>query len=125
MENKVRNHGIDLLRIVSMLMVLILHILGPGGILKNTNILSANYEAAWLLEIAAFCAVNCYALASGYVGLYTKFKYTNIVHIWLQVAFYNVLFTAIAAALLPEVTSHHILEACLPVHNNFYWYFTA
>ncbi len=120
-----RNYGIDLLRIVSMLMVLVLHILGVGGILKTATPLSADYEVAWFLEIAAYCAVNCYALVSGYVGLYSKFKYTNIACTWLQVAFYNVLFSAVAAFLLPEITRRHIFDACMPVYNNFYWYFTA
>ena len=31
-----RNYGIDLLRIVSMFMVVLLHTLGQGGILKST-----------------------------------------------------------------------------------------
>lgn len=123
-QNK-RNYGIDLLRIVSMLMVLILHILGAGGVLKNTVPLSANYEVAWFLEIAAYCAVNCYALVSGYVGLRSAFKYTGIIHLWLQVAFYSVSFTAVAAFLLPEVTGAHVFQSCMPVLNNVYWYFTS
>ena len=34
-KSAVRNYGIDLLRIVAMFMVLLLHVLGQGGILKN------------------------------------------------------------------------------------------
>lgn len=120
-----RNYGIDLLRVVSMLMVAVLHILGHGGILKNTAVLSFRYEAAWFLEIAAYCAVNCYALISGYVGVNSKFKYTNIFYIWLQVAFYNVLINFVGAAVLPNMGVKEVLRAFLPVSYRTYWYFTA
>ena len=120
-----RNYGIDLLRVVSMLMVAVLHILGHGGILKNTAVLSYRYEVAWFLEIAAYCAVNCYALISGYVGVNSKFKYTNIFYIWLQVVFYNVLINFGGAILLPNMGVKEVLKAFLPVSYRTYWYFTA
>lgn len=73
-----RNYGIDFLRIISMFMIVILHILGNGGILASVQIGSSNYHLAWILEIASYCAVNCYALISGYVGIYSVHKYSNI-----------------------------------------------
>ena len=74
-----RKYGIDLLRMIAMFMVVILHVLGQGGILNTVSSLSLNYEIAWFLEISAYCAVNCYALISGYVGINSKFKFTNII----------------------------------------------
>ena len=62
-----RNYGIDLLRMILMLMVVILHVLGHGGVLDATTPLSAKYCVSWLIESFAYCAVNCYALISGYV----------------------------------------------------------
>lgn len=120
-----RNLGIDLLRIVSMLMVVVLHILGQGGVLKATEPLSSGYSVAWFLEIGAYCAVNCYALISGYVGVNSKFKYSNIVYMWLQVAFYTVLISAVFALSTSEVGRSDVLDAFLPVSLNYYWYFTA
>lgn len=120
-----RNYGIDLLRIVSMLMVVILHILGQGGILKGTTPITVNYEVSWFLEIAALCAVNCYALISGFVGYGSKFKYTNIVYIWIQVVFYNFFITLIYSFILPNVPNERLWGAIFPVTNRAYWYFTA
>ena len=45
---KQRNYGIDLLRMIAMLMVVILHILGKGGVLQAAPPLSIRYETAWL-----------------------------------------------------------------------------
>ena len=43
---KERNLGIDLLRMISMFLIVILHIQGHGGILENVVSLSTNYEIA-------------------------------------------------------------------------------
>ena len=120
-----RNYGIDLLRIVSMLMIIILHMCGHGGILKNTVPLSYRYEVAWFLETASYCAVNCYALISGYVGIKSKFKYSGIAALWLQVAFYTVSIAVIMAIVSPNMGKTEVFNAFFPVSNKTYWYFTA
>lgn len=123
-----RNVGIDLLRIISMIMVLTLHVLGQGGILDSLDKTASpiSYNVAWLMETASFCAVNCYALISGYVGIKSKYRYSNIAVLWLQVAFYTVGFTVLYSFLSPEaVTSNSYYVAILPVTKRAYWYFTA
>lgn len=65
---KSRNYGIDLLRIVSMFMICILHVIGVWGGEASAT-LSLNYNIAWLIECACDCAVNAFALISGYVGI--------------------------------------------------------
>lgn len=120
-----RNYGIDLLRIVSMIMIVVLHVLGQGGVLRNTVPLSYRYEVAWFLEIASYCAVNCYAIISGYVAVKSKFKYSNIVYLWLQVVFYTVSIAAIMAVISPNIGKAEVIDALFPVSNRLYWYFTA
>ena len=72
-----RNRGIDLLRMTAMWMVVILHILNKGGVLAAAAPLSAGQGTARLLETAAYCAVNCYGLISGYVGVQRRFRYSG------------------------------------------------
>ena len=67
-----RNRGVDLLRMVAMWMVVILHILNKGGALGASAPLSAGRETALLLDMAAYCAVDCYGI-SGYVGAGHRF----------------------------------------------------
>ena len=63
-----RNYGIDLMRIVSMVYVLVLHTLGQGGMISSAVTGSKQEMIIWALEIWAFCAVDIFALISGYVG---------------------------------------------------------
>lgn len=122
-----RNYGIDLLRIISMLMVVILHILGQGGILANCQFLTGSYIVAWFLEIGAYCAVNCYALISGYVGYTAKHRYSNIISLYLQVIFYTIGISLIFLIIMPEaVQFSDIVKILFPfAFTNVYWYFTA
>lgn len=121
-----RNYGIDLLRIVSLIMITLLHTLGHGGILRSAGVLSRAYKAAWLLEIGAYCAVNCYGLISGFVGYGRKQRWASLLCLYAQVLFYTVITTALFRVWRPEtVTQETVLMAVFPFAYDTYWYFTA
>lgn len=121
-----RNYGIDLLRMVSMLLVVILHTEGHGGVLEAAQ----NHAVYWayLPEAFAYCAVDCYALISGYVGVTGHWRPANLIRLWLQVAFYSVVLTLVCSPWIPGgVGLTDLLHAAMPVTYQYvdYWYFTA
>lgn len=121
-----RNYGVDALRILSILMVLVLHVLGMGGVIESTKPLGLNYFGAWTLETAAFCAVNCYGLISGYVGIHAKYRYTNLLMLWVQVFFYGIVFIVIQRLVDPaSVDLSAMVKAAFPMLKKAFWYFTA
>ena len=121
-----RNYGIDLLRMVSMYMVCMLHTLGCGGILAGTAADPVKHCIAWFFEIAAYCAVNCFALISGYVGVKSKFKYRNLFRLWLQALFYTVGISLIFYFARPgSVGIKGLIKACFPICTGAYWYLAA
>lgn len=125
--NPSHNYGIDLLRIVSMYMVVVLHVLGIGGILDNLGEPYTNqYRFTWLLEIAAYCAVNCYALISGYVGVHSRFRISRIALLWLQIVFYTVLITILFSLFQPNsIPLQYWINAFFPILHDQYWYLTS
>ena len=40
-------------------------------------------------DSCAYCAVDCYGLISGYVGVNGKFRPARLLELWLQVFFYS------------------------------------
>ena len=123
-----RNIGIDLLRIVAMYMVVVLHVLGQGGILTAgaTKESLLKFELVWLLEIAAYGAVNLFAMISGYVGVTSGHKWKNIILLNLQASFYLVGFDLIFSAVMPgSVTADELWMGLLPFGFKQYWYLTA
>lgn len=120
-----RNAGLDLLRMVSMLLVVILHLLGRGGVLAAIQPFTATYKLAWLLESAAYCAVDCYALLTGYLLLRSRCRPGSLIGLWMQVFCYSAGITALFAIFRQSVSLGRFLQACLPVSFTQYWYFTA
>ena len=122
----VRKTGIDFLRMLSMYMVVVLHVLGQGGVLSHTEWMSGQYITAWLLEVAAYCAVNCFGLISGYVGYESKYRWSKLIALWLQVMFFSLGITILFAVFMPGSASITVwLKSILPVTAGEYWYITA
>ena len=92
---KQRNYGVDLLRIVSMFMIVMLHFLGHGGLLSSVEEGTANYRAAWFLETIAYSGVATFASISGYVGWnpmkQEKNRALGFIQLWMQVVFYSLI----------------------------------
>ena len=122
-----RNYGIDLLKSFSMLLIVVLHVLGAGGILAAAAPGSAAYGAAWYLETLALCAVNCFGLASGFVLCRGHYRYSRLFSLWIRVVCEILAVTALFALLAPRgtVVRHDWVIAATPVLHNVYWYFTA
>lgn len=109
-----------------MLMVVILHVLGHGGILDATVPMTTKHYTAWLLETFAYCAVNCYALITGYVYIDSKHKYSSFVTIWLQAFLYSAGISICVWLLRPDLFSlAGFLDAFFPVSRGTYWYLSS
>lgn len=125
---KERNQGIDLLRIISMFMIVTEHILLHGGAMTKTE---KSYILTGILMVISVCAVNCYAMISGFVGYRSEAECFSIrlrkyVLLWLQVITYSFGITlVIYIAKFPSISTKYLIEGILPVTSGFYWYFTA
>ena len=121
-----RNYGIDALRLVSMFMVTMLHVLAQGGILYATEPGSLSYWVVWATEIACYCAVNCFALISGYTMSQTQYKVSRLFKVWFHTVFYTVLGVVFFLFFKPEVVGKKdLVYALFPVSGGLYWYVSA
>ena len=119
-----RNNGVDLLRIASMIMIVMLHTLGRSNLLTKTVPLSLKYEIAWFIEIACYCAVNCFILISGYVGINSRFRLSRIIALWTQVAFYSVVLEVVYQFICGILDIQALVYSLFPLLTNEYWFFT-
>ena len=85
MQKKERMANLEVLRCVAMMMVVVLHYLGKGGLLPDLTVpLSVQDMAAWLLEAFCIVAVNVYMMISGYFLCESSFKLSRLLTLWLQ-----------------------------------------
>lgn len=121
-----RDNRIDFLRVVAAALVVLLHILEQGGISSAAPANTAVYWVAWFLEICGFCAVNCFALITGYVMVDRQIKLKNLIQLWFQILFYSLLISGLFFVFRPETrTLSEVIAAFLPISTKQWWYISA
>lgn len=126
-----RMANLELLRCVAMMMVVVLHYLGKGGLLGDMTAgsLTATQTAAWIAEVFCLVAVNVYMMISGYFLCTSSFKVSRLLKLWLQVWIYSVGIGLLAAftGILPaeEFDTHYLLSLIFPISMGHYWFMTA
>jgi len=128
-RKRTRNYGVDILKMLSMFMVVILHTLGNGGVLNSTEKNSLNFGVAYFMETAAYCAVNVFAMISGYLIVNSKCSYLKIIPLWLTVFFYSIIISILfkfVPYIKREITINEFIRCSFfPAVNKNYWYFTS
>ena len=124
--NSERNYGIDLLRILCMFLIVALHITRQGGVMNAVSNDPPKYYLSYILYIACFPAVDCFALISGYVGLGGRHRYSALALMWLQVWVISSVTGVLFAIFRPDVMGADAMIRCLlPLFEAVYWYFSA
>ena len=130
-RDKERNYGLDVLRCVAMIMVVILHFLDKGGLLRTLSD-EGNFTAkdvtAWLLEALCIVAVNLYMLMSGYLLYQGRFRLSRLLGLVGKVWLYSVMVGFIGIALgtpAEPVDTYFKLRLLFPISMNTYWFMTA
>ena len=91
MMKKSRNVNMDLLRIVSMLLIVFLHSIDHSGVLENAeNCGMAMYFYVRFTYMLCQVCVNSYVMLSGYFLVTSKFRLKKLVTLWMEAAFYSV-----------------------------------
>ena len=115
--------NIELLRVVSMFMIVMTHYMGRGGVVAATQPLSGMYGVTTVIDAIIIMAVNVYILISGYVLAESTFKFKRLVDIVLQVSSISVGFY-ILMLLFGEISFSVSGCACavFPILTEQYWF---
>lgn len=122
-----RESNFELLRIVSMLMIVTLHLLSNEGIL-SLPIGDSNYNLGWILESFFIVAANVYVLISGYFSVKSKFSFKKVIKLWLTVLFYSYGITFLLYFFKSNFnlvySLSHLKLVAFPVIFGEYWFVT-
>ena len=125
MKEAGRNSNMELLRIVSMLMVLSVHYLLFGNVLSRSTVGGAAYYACWTVEAIGHISVDCYMLISGYFLSRKQFTSRRILSFYVQVLFYTLVLAAFCfASGIADLTPANLIQI-IPVMGGRNWYVTA
>lgn len=121
-----REYNLDLLRIVAMLMIVVLHFYGKGGLLFTPD-LTSKHLISWVLEGIAIVAVNCYVLISGYFLVTSKnFRISKVLGLVVQVLFYSAtIYLLLLATSKVAFNPTDLVTVFLPTLTGQYWFISA
>ena len=118
--------GADLLRIVTMLMILTSHFFVHGGVLGRLKPGQPYFYICWIIEAACYVMVNCYALITGYFQSRTDFKLKKLLLLWGQIVVISGgLYLILCLTGRVEFAWSAFLPAAFPITQKRYWFATA
>lgn len=131
MTGNKRMANYELLRVLSMVMVVILHFLTRSDSLIELYLpVDAVRIVGTVLEVFCLVAVNVYVLLSGYFGVRGSFRPTKAVALLCQIWFYALLIP-IALTLFgvktqaSQIGIHGLVEYLFPIETEHYWFATS
>lgn len=118
---KKRNSNFELMRITSMILIIITHILGHGGLLESsTGPLKVVFV---LLKCITLVHVNSFVLLMGYFQYDKEFKLSKLFKINNTAWFYKAVMTVIFSALgIISLSSGKVIANLLPIVIDSYWF---
>lgn len=119
-----RKSNFELMRVVSMFLVVLYHVIGHGGLLEPSRygnpIIFAFFKLVFLLIIVH---INSFVLLSGYFQWNKEFKIGKLLSLIDSTIFYRVMilisFTVIG---ITQITAVNVLRAIFPFPVTEYWF---
>lgn len=121
-----RNISIDLLRIISMVMVVCLHFFSHGGVMAKLCKFSSLYFIGLFINYLCIVAVNCFVLISGYFLVNREIDTKKLSKLWCQVLFYSLLIFLFASYYeIVDFNFTLLFRSLFPITSNLYWFVSA
>lgn len=120
-QNK-RVYGIDLLKSIAMLLVVLEHLVSYGG--DITTSVGTTGVLVFILRLFTAPAVNIFVLVTGYVYATSKYKFSRIVMLWFEVLLYSVVLSVLGY-LFGYISLAKLAVSFVPVISRTYWFFSS
>lgn len=121
-----RSANMDLMRIASMLLIILLHSIDHSGVLEasETAMFPMHLWVRFTYMLAQVC-VNCYVLISGYFLVKSKFRLQKLVALYLETMFYSLVIRIVFIATgYAEFSISSLLSCFVPIITGRYWFIT-
>ena len=118
---KQRNSNFELMRIISMILIIIYHCIYHGEILEKTS--GSLKIILTIIMSLTLVHVNSFILLSGYFQHNKKCKFSKVISLNNTVWFYTVIIAIIAAVFLDyKFNSVAIFKFIMPINYDLYWF---
>ena len=125
--SKEHNYGIDVLRILLILMIVLGHLLVHTGINEEVQQYSSKWALTWGIQALTVCAVNCFILITGYFSENScNLRIKKIVFLYGQVFFYSAtIYLILLTTGSIEFSIEEAIHSFFPFLSGQYWFFSS
>lgn len=120
-----RNSSIELLRILSMLMIVFHHFSVHGGFEWDAASLSIPYFWCNLISMGGKIGVDVFILISGYFLVKREgpvFNFKRILKFWGQVFFYSIVIYLLGLMVIGDLRTSSLIEVIFPITSSSWWF---
>lgn len=122
---KIRYSNLEILRIISMLLILLHHFYYNNISLDYSN-LTVNQFLVQFLSTGGKIGVNCFVIITGYFMIQSKFKLRKMLKLMGQVWIYSIVGLIIASLVFDiNIGIKDIIKCIFPIIYNNYWFITT
>ncbi|MFC5465624.1 acyltransferase [Lederbergia graminis] len=125
---KVRKSNFELLRIISMLMIVVLHT-GTHGLSKYVDVETLgtyNEFFYYFIRSLAIIAVNVYVFISGYFLVKSKFKWRRLLLLFLETSFISsIIYLGTVWFEFETFTFENFIKSLFSIYFRQYWFVTV
>lgn len=122
-KEKERNSAYELMRIVSMFLIILYHVIVHGKILENcqSESLKIIFE---FIEFITLIHVNSFILVTGYYQIGSKFKQSKVWNLLNVNWFYRIIIVALLLIFnIISIDKVTFIKEIFPINLNEYWFF--
>lgn len=129
-----RNYRIDLLRTISMLLIVVQHYVvwgvkcSPHALFNTSTVFGGgNYLLMEVLYLTSCIGVNCFVMISGYY-LIDKFcfRWKSLMNLWMTTLFYSVILYLVSAFLTGGgINLKELVFSFFPIWSRQYWFIST
>ncbi len=125
-EAEKRNSNVELLRIISMIMIIAHHYAYHGGFDFNINAGLFNKILVHILSLGGKIGVNIFVLITGYYLYDSKFRLKKLVKLILEVLFYSIFCNILSFARgMETLQTATVCKMLFPITYSVYWFATS
>ena len=120
-----RNIGIDVLRILSIVLITVIHYISYSDILDKDALLGGNKVLLLFFSALSTAAVNIFVLITGYFQSQKNVKIEKCFVLWAKILIISVLLLCFAFVLGLKISIANIIKCFFPISTAHYWFFVT
>lgn len=120
-----RDTRFELLRILSLLLIIAHHYSVHGGFEFSRSVMSFNRVLVQFLSLGGKVGVNCFVFLTGYFMATSKFSLKKCLMLIAEVFFYSVLSLLVVLMMGQKIPINKLVMNFLPITTGIYWFATT